>query len=117
MCTCNTVCSKPFSTNISNHSFARQHAQKTSSMASAATPATTADVPPATGSSRSAQAAHLSKDKCIAEHASGRPLNLQGSKTLDFGEDAPDELRDLEHDSGLHVFSAGYDVYALPKHQ
>ncbi|KAF6262278.1 pyridoxal phosphate-dependent transferase [Scenedesmus sp. NREL 46B-D3] len=85
-------------------------------MASAATPATTADVPPANGSSRSAQAAHLSKDKCIAEHASGRPLNLQGSKTLDFGEDAPDELRDLEHDSGLHVFSAGYDVYALPKH-
>jgi hypothetical protein len=82
--------------------------------------ATTADLAPAgppKASSSSAKAASLSKDKRIAEHASGRPLNLQGSRTLDFGDGAPDELQGLEHDSGLHVFSAGYDVYALPKHQ
>jgi hypothetical protein len=99
--------------------------RSTSSMASAGTPATTADLAPAgppkassnSSSSSSAQAASLSKDKRIAEHASGRPVNLQGNKTLDFGDGAPDELQGLEHDSGLHVFSAGYDVYALPKHQ
>jgi hypothetical protein len=60
-------------------------------MATADTPATTA--PKASHSSSSAQAASLSKDKRIAEFASGRPLNLQGSKTLDFGEYAPDELQ------------------------
>jgi hypothetical protein len=90
-------------------------------MATAGTPATTADLSPAsapkTPSSSTKSASLLSKDKAIAEHASGRPLALQGSSTLDFGEDAPDELQDLQHDSGLHVFSAGYDVYALPKHQ
>uniref|UniRef100_A0A383VZT6 Glutamate decarboxylase n=1 Tax=Tetradesmus obliquus TaxID=3088 RepID=A0A383VZT6_TETOB len=97
-------------------------------MATAGNNATTADLAPASapeapssssqqqGSKGSSLPHSLSKDRRIAEHASGRPLNLQGSKTLDWGEDAPEELQGLEHDASLHVFSAGYDVYALPKH-
>lgn len=39
-------------------------------------------------------------------------MTLQRNNTLCI-----DKLGELQRDSDMHVFSANYDIYALPKHQ
>jgi hypothetical protein len=54
----------------------------------------------------------VASDRTIAEQAAGRPVKLMRNDTL-----CVDELGELTRDRDMHVFSASYDVYALPKRQ
>lgn len=54
----------------------------------------------------------VASDHTLAEQASGRPMMLQRNNTLCI-----DRLGELQRDGDMHVFSANYDIYALPKHQ
>lgn len=53
----------------------------------------------------------VSVDKKVAEFA-GRRMMLQRNNTLRI-----DAIGDMTRGADLHVFSADYDVFVLPKHQ
>lgn len=54
----------------------------------------------------------VASDNTLAESAAGKPMRLQRNNTLSI-----DELGDLRMSQDMHVFSASYDIYALPKRQ
>lgn len=54
----------------------------------------------------------VASDHTIAMEGAGRPMMLQRNNTLCI-----DKLGEMRQGQDMHVFSAHYDIYALPKRQ
>jgi hypothetical protein len=54
----------------------------------------------------------VASDHTIAMEGAGRPMMLQRNNTICI-----DKLGEMHQGEDMHVFSALYDIYALPKHQ
>lgn len=54
----------------------------------------------------------VASDNTLAERGAGRPIQLERNNTISI-----DQLGELRRDADMHVFSAHYDIYALPKRQ
>lgn len=54
----------------------------------------------------------VASDHTLAEQGAGRPMRLERNNTLRI-----DQIGDMRRDPDMHVFSAHYHTYALPKRQ
>jgi hypothetical protein len=54
----------------------------------------------------------VASDHTLAMEGAGRPMMLQRNNTLCI-----DKLGEMRQGADMHVFSAHYDIYALPKRQ
>lgn len=71
-----------------------------------------AAVPPSsTSSTQHHHPLKMASDHTLAEQA-GKSVRLQRNNTICI-----DQLGEMRRDADMHVFSANYDIYALPKRQ
>lgn len=54
----------------------------------------------------------VASDHTLAEKGAGKPIKLERNNTLRI-----DQIGEMRRDSDMHVFSAHYHTYALPKRQ
>jgi hypothetical protein len=70
-----------------------------------------AAAPAGTSSTQHHHPLKMASDHTLAE-LSGKSVRLQRNNTICI-----DQLGEMRRDADMHVFSANYDIYALPKHQ